>query len=304
VNSAAGGGYDLNARLVAEFLGRHLPGSPAIVVENMGGAGGLIAASYLAHQAAADGLTIGLLGATVVIPQVLDSPGVQYDVRRFAVIGALTSAKDYVCISRREGGINLTEWRSRKRAPLLGTPGRGASGHVQAAFLASALHLPVRFVTGYQGTAEVRLALDAGEVDIMCNQLATYRLTVEPTGRYTPILQSGEQPQLLAQGVPSAARLVQDARGRALLELGQALVTTDRFYVAPPDTPASRLQELRHAFDETMRDDAFLAAAQSARLDTDVVTADEVIRRLSVLLDLPPDQRRTMKDLVSAESLP
>jgi tripartite-type tricarboxylate transporter receptor subunit TctC len=304
VSYAAGGGYDLNARVVAEFLRHHLPGSPATVVENMAGAGGLIAANYLAHQAAADGLTIGLLGASAVIPQVLDQPGVQYDVRRFNVIGALTSEKDYVCISRREGGIDLEKWRSREGGGLLGTPGRGASGHVQAAFLAAALQLPVRFVTGYRGTAEVRLALDAGEVDIMCSQLATYRNTVEPTGRYSPILQSGEQPQLLEQGVPSAARLVRDARGRALLELREAVIITDRFYVAPPDTPAPLVAQLRRAFDETMKDDAFLAAARGARLDTEAVSADDVTRRLSALFDLPADQRQTVKNLISAESLP
>ena len=101
VGYAAGGGYDMQARMLAEFLGRHLPGSPAVVVENQTGAGGLLAATYLHQQAAADGLTIGLLGASAVIAQVLEHSGVQYDMRRLPVVGAVATERDYVCVSRR-----------------------------------------------------------------------------------------------------------------------------------------------------------------------------------------------------------
>jgi tripartite-type tricarboxylate transporter receptor subunit TctC len=301
VNYAAGGGYDLNARVVAEFLGRHLPGIPNTVVENMPGAGGLIAASYFAHQAPADGLVVGLLGPSVVIPQVLEQEGVQYDVRDFPVVGALTSGRDYVCISGRDGGIDLAGWRDR--GVRLGTPGRGASGHVQAAFIAAALHLPVRFVTGYNGTADVRQALDAGEVDVMCMQLASYYYTVAPTGRYVPILQSDEDSELLALGVPSASRLVSDDAGRALLGLRAAFLATDRFFVVPKETPAPIVQALRDGFAATLADAEFRAAAKNARMDTGAIAPDAVASNIATLFALPADQRQALKTLIAAESL-
>lgn len=304
VSYGAGGGYDISARVLAEFLGRHLPGSPAIVVDNMPGAGGRLAASYLARQSVPDGLTIGLLGAAAVIPQVLDEVGVQYDIRRFNVVGAMASETDYVCVTRRDGGIDLEQWRTRQRGALIGTPGFAAAGHVQAALLASALNLPTRFVTGYRGTAEVRLALDGGEVDLLCMQLSSYRATVEPTGRYTLVLQSGEHPQLLEQGVPSATRLVHDSRGRELLEVREAFVIADRFYVAPPDTAPSVIQHLRRGFAETMADQAYLAAMRAANIDAATVPPGEFDSRLLRLLNLPREQRQAVKDLVSAGGRP
>ena len=150
----------------------------------------------------------------------------------------------------------------------------------------------------------MRLALDGGEIDIICSALTTYRTTMEPTGRYVPILQSDQRADLLAAGVPSAALLAQDAHGRALLELADAFRVTDRFYVAPPDTPPAVLGMLRLAFDATMRDEAFVAAARRAHLDIAPIAPDQIARRLSTVLDIAPEKRQALKDLIAAESLP
>jgi len=300
---AAGGGYDLHARVFAEHLGRHLPGTPSILVENMAGAGGLVAGNFLARQAAADGLTIGMLGPGSVPSQLMTQPGVQYDLSQFAAIGAPTSEPNDVCIATRASGIDLAAWRARPGGLRIATLGRGSALHLRAAFLASALHLPSRLVSGYRGSSDARVALDGGEVDVMCLGLTSYRTTIEPMGTYVAILQSGEDSDLLRQRVPSADRLVEDDRGRALLNLLGAIRTLDRFYVAPPGTPESVLAMLRRGFEETMRDERFAAAARAARLEIKPLTADELRTRIASILNLSDTSRQSVINVLSAEEL-
>ena len=297
---SAGGGYDLYARVMAEHLGRHLPGAPTVVVENMPGAGGVVAGNYLAHQARPDGLTIGMLGPGAVIPQLLGSSGVQYDIRQLTAIGAPMSETHDVCIAAKKSGIDLAAWRSRPGGVRVATFGRGSAPHLRAAFLASALHLQGRLVSGYRGTPEVLLALEGGEVDVYCLGLVAYRSLVEPAGNAVMILQSEDDPNLL---VPSAARLVQDERGRGLLDLVNAMRAVDRFYVAPPGLSEVVVKMLRDGFDATMRDEQFLTAARTARLDIHPVTANDLAARIAGILNLPDAARRTVIDLLSAEEL-
>lgn len=274
-----------------------------VVVENMAGAGGLVAGNYLARQASADGLTIGMLGPGAVTSQLVNQPGVQYDLRQFAPIGAPTSEPNDVCIATRASGIDLGAWRSRPRGLRIATLGRGSALHLRAAFLASALHLPGRLVNGYRGSSDARVALDGGEVDVMCLGLASYRTTIEPLGTYVAVLQSGEDSDLLRQRVPSAERLVEDDRGRALLDLLGAIRTLDRFYVAPPGTPEIVLAMLRRGFTETMHDERFAAAARAARLEIAPLTADELRTRIASILSLSDSARQRVIDVLAAEEL-
>ena len=302
VGSGAGGGYDLHARVTADFIGRHLPGSPAVVVETMTGAGGLIAANYLARQARPNGLALGLLGLGAVLPQLLEQPGVQYDARQYVVIGAPMFEDVDVCVTTRDSGIDLAVWRSRAAPVRVGTRSTGSASHARAALITSALGLPTRFVIGYGGTAEMRLAMESGEVDAVCAGLSAYRTTFEPLGKYVVLLQSGEDSSLLQQGVPSAERLVQDQRGRSLLDVLSALRALDRYYVAPPGTPDDLVAALRTAFDATMRDEQFLAAARNARLEIRPLSGGEIAARIGAVLSLPHDTRRAVAALLTGEN--
>jgi len=205
-------------------------------------------------------------------------------------------------VAKRERGIDLAVWRSR---PLrVAMTGRGTASHVRAAFLTSALQLPVRFVSGYRGSAEVKLALEGDEVDVFCTGLEAYRTLFEPSGTYVPILQSGDESDLIQHGIPSASRLVEDDRGRTLLNLLGSLGTLDRFYVAPPNTPHDVVALLRIAFAQTMADEAFLAAARSARLDVRPLSADDITAQIAALLNLSDADRRIVVQLLSAQDHP
>ena len=301
VGFPAGGGYDLHARVTADFLRRHVPGSPAVVVETMTGAGGLIAANYLARQARPDGLTLGFFGLGMVLPQLLERPGVQYDARQYEVIGAPTFEDVDVCLTTRESGIDLEAWRRRAAPMRVAIASSGSASHARTALTTAALHLPVRLVIGYDGMTTMRLALDSGEVDAVCAGLLTYRTTFEPLGQYVAVLQVGEDAALLQQGVPSAASLVQDERGRSLLDILSALRTLDRYYLAPPGTPDDRVAVLRTAFEATMRDEQFLAAARLAGLEIRPLSAAEIAARITAVLNLPDATRRDVAALLTPE---
>jgi tripartite-type tricarboxylate transporter receptor subunit TctC len=298
---AAGGGYDIQARLLADHLGRHLPGGPAVVVENMPGAGGLVAASHIDRQAP-DGLTLGLLGAAPVAAQLLSQSTVEFDVGRWSVIGGATRELDDVCIAAAGSGLTLDSWRARTSALRAGTSGRGSTSHIRAAYLAAALRLPLRFVTGYRGTADMRLALEGGEIDVLCVGLSSYRATMEPLGGYVPILQSRSEPALTAQGVPSADALVSDPQGRSLLALLATLNTIDRYYVAPPGMRQDVIDALRQGFEATLRDAAFLSAARNARSDAEYVAPAEIEAGISSVRALPNDVREMAVRLFAGDT--
>lgn len=301
VGFAAGGGYDLHARVTAGFLRRHIPGSSAVVVETMTGAGGLIAANYVARQARPDGLTIGFFGLGLVLPQLLERPGVQYDARQYAVIGAPTFEDVDVCVTLRGSGISLASWQSGAVPMRVAIAGSGSASHARTALTAAALNLPVRLVIGYDGMTAMRLALDSGEVDALCAGLLTYRTTFEPLGLYSALVQVGEDASLLQQGVPSAASQVHDARGQSLLDILSVLRTLDRFYLAPPGTPEDLVAVLRTAFEATMRDEQFLTTARQAGLEIRPLSGAEIAGRIRTVLNLPDDTRRDVAALLTPE---
>ena len=302
VGFPAGGSYDLHARVMSEFMSRHLAGSPAVVVETMTGAGGLIAANYLARQARPDGLTLGFFGLGIVLPQVLARPGVGYDARQYAIIGAPTFDDVDVCLTSPSTGLDLTTWRSRAAPVRVGIMGSGSASHARAALITAALGLPMHLVIGYDGMPALRLALEGGEVDVVCSGLVAYRTAFEASGTFVVLLQVGEDATLRQRGVPLAEHFVQDQRGRSLLDTFLALRTLDRFYVAPPGTPDDLVAALRTAFDATMRDERFVDAARNAGLEVRPLDATEIASRIAAILNLPDERRREIGALLTAEN--
>ena len=173
VGLSAGGGNDLYARVMAPHLSRHLPGQPSVIVENMPGAGGLIAANYLAHQARRDGTTIGMFALQSVLAQLLEDPGAQFDVRTFPVLGS-PGQDDAMCVVSRASGIDLAAWRDGHVHPRLGIANYGSVTHADAALLTAALHLPWQPSSGTKGTADVRVAIE--KADGACVGRSAYRI--------------------------------------------------------------------------------------------------------------------------------
>ena len=289
VGVSPGGGQDLYARVMAAHLSRHLPGQPNVIVENMPGAGGLIAASYMARRATPDGLTIGLLGVQAVLAQLLtDSP--QFDIRDLPIVGS-PADDGTVCAFTRASRFSLDAWR-HGRVARLGMTNRGSTTASYAFLLSEALGLPIRPVVGYPGTSDIKSAMASGEVDGACLSRNSYLASFQPADDYDVVLQAGGGLGMEMPNVPTAETLAGSERGRSLLAVVSTVGVLARYYALPPGTPAARIDSMQSAFDLTMKDGAFLAAAKAARLEIRPLAPSVVISRMKDLLRLPPDFRR------------
>lgn len=298
VGVTAGGGQDLYARLMAPYLSRHLAGQPNVIVENMPGAGGLIAATYLARRAEADGLTIGLLTFQAVTAE-LASATPAFEMRKLPIIGS--PADDAaICVFARERRFTLEAWRSG-RTPRIGMSPPGSITASYTRLFAGALALPVHPVAGYQGTAEIKAAMASGEIDGACLSRASFMASFQPTSDYDVVLQSSAGPAGIA-GVPNAESLVSSDEARTLLGVVTALARLARFYAVPAGTPNDRVAMLRAAFDETTRDREFMAAAKAARLEIRPQTPAEITAQIESLLTMSPEMRRQIVPMLIAGS--
>ncbi len=273
-----GGNYDLHARVLANHLGRHLPGHPAVVVENMPGAGGKVASNYVAHVARPDGLTIGHLAETNA------ADAVESDVigRLLMLISPAPIVPVFV-FSSQSGIATVDDWRRAKRPPRIGGSGPGASTFVVPHLASRALGLPMQMVAGYSGSAELLLALDGGEVDGICLSTDAFKPPLGASPNVRVVLRFSSDP-IAGVEAPDAMSLATGAEARALLETGvYAMGPLSRFYAAPRNVPAERAALLREGLARTLADAQFLAAAATAGLTIAPVSAEAIEQRLRVI---------------------
>jgi tripartite-type tricarboxylate transporter receptor subunit TctC len=164
VGGSAGGGFDTYSRVIARHMGRHIPGNPNLVVENMSGAATRIAAKHLFSVAKPDGLTFGIFNGYLISGRALGAKGLDFDVRQFEWIGVPVQDNVACSLTKASGIANFEQWMKSKTPVKLGGLGPGNSVSDVPRVIQAALGLPIQLVEGYKGTAEVRLAADAGEL--------------------------------------------------------------------------------------------------------------------------------------------
>lgn len=290
VGLAAGGGFDTYARAIARHMGRHIPGNPTIIVENMTGAGSLISASHLYRVAKPDGLTVGHFLGSLILGQVLGQPGIEFDARKFEFVGAALK-EDVICALTKASGITSVEkWMAAKTPVKLGGSGLGSPPDNVARIVKAALGLPIQVVSGYKGTAEIRLAAESGEVAGGCwsweSMRVTWRRALE-VGDVIPVLQVTARPFPDLAKIPLAINLAKTDETRRLIQVGaQNSSAFARPFVLPPGTPKERVAMLRKALQETFKDKAFLAEAEKAKLTLDPVTGEELEKMVAELFTL------------------
>lgn len=293
VGFSAGGGFDTFARTFSRHLGRHLPGTPTVIVENMPGAGSLIAANYVYKIAKPDGLTIGHFIGGLFLGQVVGQKGIEFDARKFEFVGA--PARDHVvCVMSKASGItSLDKWMAAPAPVKMGGVAPGASTPDNATrTIKAALGLPIQLVTGYKGTADIRLAIEAGELAGTCFNWGSIRATwrkMLDAGELSVLLQLAPKSHPDLPGVPLAIDLAKTDEARRLIEVA---IHTDsavvRSLTLPPGTPKDRVQLLRRAFGETLRDPAFLAEAEKAKLEIEPVAGEDMERVVERLFKVDP----------------
>jgi len=282
VGFSAGGGFDTYSRLIARHMGRHIPGNPAMVVENMPGAASLLAANHVYNVAKPDGLTILNFHGNQVINQVIGKPGIEFDARKFDYIGLPTQDNVACAFTKASGVTTFDALRNAKTPVKLGGVAPGDTTYNTAKLLIAALKLPIQLVAGYKGTAEVRLAAEAGEVAGGCWQWESIKSIWRQgldSGNVFVVLQVNPKPHSELAKVPNAVDFAPNENGKLLLKYGghdPAAIT--RPYAVAPGTPKDRVLLLRKAFGETLKDPEFIADAKKSRLDTDPLTGEEIER--------------------------
>jgi len=303
VGFSAGGGFDTYARTLARHMGKHIPGSPAVVVENMTGAGSLIAANHVYKVAKPDGLTIGHFIGGLFLGQVLGQPGVEFDARKFEFIGAPISDHVVCALTKASGVTSIEKWMAAKTPIKMGGIAPGTSTPDNATrILKAALGLPIQLVTGYKGTADVRLAAESGEVSGGCwgwdSVSVTWRKALD-TGDAVVVLQANNKTHPDLPNVPQAIKFAKGEDGRKLIEVG---IHSDsdivRTYTLPPGTPKDRVQLLRKAFEATLADPEFLADAKKSKLNVDPIPVAEIDKGIAGLFKLDPALVAKLKDVL------
>ncbi len=280
VRSGAGGGNDFYARLLARHIDRHVPGTPNVIVTNMPGGGGLVAANYIANRARKDGTEIGLLGRDLVIVQRLGATGVRFDARELIALGNMGN-DTYIWVTRADHPVkSFKEIRDFKGTMRFGGTGAGTAS-VQSIQLFKADGFPVDVVFGFDGTAERILAVVRGDVDGTSGSYGSLLAGIKQEnlrvlGRF------GSHPEL--RDVPNARELITPER-RPLATLMSAPLEMSRPLYTAPGVPKDRVEILREAIKATLHDPQLQAEAKRADRDVEWTSAEDIEKLTEEILN-------------------
>jgi tripartite-type tricarboxylate transporter receptor subunit TctC len=301
VGLTAGGAFDAYARTLARYWGKHIPGNPTFVVDNMAGAGGLVSANYVYKVAKPDGLTIGNFLGGVFMGQILGRPGIEFDALKFEFVGSPMKDNPVCAFSKASGITSIDKWMSSKTPVKLGATGPGATTHDVALVLKSALGLPTQLISGYKGAPELQLAVDGGELAGVCNSWESLRVTSTralEAGDLIVVVQAIPRAHPELPKVPLAIDLAKTDEARRIIQAGITDMTAIvRPYVLPPGTPKQTVQLLRKSFTDTLKDPEFLADAKKSKLDIDPLTGEELEATVAGLLKMSPATLAKLKEL-------
>ena len=303
VGTGVGGGYDANARLVARHLGRFIPGSPAIIVNNLPGGGGIRAANTLFNKSSRDGLVLGTFSNAMITEPLLGAGQAMFAPDKFVWIGS-ASREDGVCIGARSSGV--TTWADLLRTELLvGTTAPGTTTYMYPVMLRSMFGVKFKLVSGYPDGGQIALALQRGEVQSVCQTYSSLKVGHPdwlPSGFVDPIIALGLNriPDLPA--VQSVSELAASAEDAAVLKVVLAPTLAGRPFFAPPEIPPERAQALRSAFTAMVGDTLYLADARRLGMDIEPASGGEIETLVKQVYALPAGVIAKTKAVVSDAS--
>lgn len=281
VATTAGGGYDINGRLVADFMQKHLPGS-TFVVKNMPGAGHLIGANAI-NASKPDGLTIGTFNTGLIYNQLIGREGVKFDLAKMSWIGKAASEPRSFIISAKSPIKSFKDLQESKQTVNFATSGIGSASYVETKILADALKLPIKIIAGYSGTEDMMAMRRDEIVGIIGSRSSFEEFVKNGYGRY--IAQIGGQDK----DVPQLADLVTDPSARTLVALIRSQGVISRLTAGPPNIPKDRLEALRTAYRQAMEDKELQARAAKLGRPLDPAYGDEVLAEVKMALDQSPE---------------
>ena len=292
IGYSAGGGYDAYARLLGRYFGKHLPGNPSILPQQMAGAGSLRAANYIYSVAAKDGSVFGTFSRSMGISPLIDKA--EFDSRKFTWLGSVTD-DNTICVTW--GASPVKTWDDFLTKPsTFGGEGAGSDPDIWALLYKNVFGAKLKLVSGYPGTNDVVLAMERGEIDGLCGISWSTIKTRHPdwlkNHSVNIIVQAALQKEPEISAVPLATDLVKAPEQMQIIKLLLVSQAMARPFAAPPDIPAERKAALLAGFDATMKDDEFLAEAKRLDFDVRPVNAAKIDELLA-------DVYRTPKDVIA-----
>ena len=295
VGFSAGGGYDQYSRLIARHLSKYIPGNPAIIVDNMAGAGSIIAANHTFNAAPKDGTIIGNISGPIILEQLFNNPAVQYDMAKFRYL-AVPVSESYIMVVTRKPGVTKFEeliGPKGKQVTFGGIPGSTVE---HAPVLArDILGANIKLVLGYKGTADVRLAIDSGEVEGFFNSWTSLKITSfdkVKNGEWLVLAQLSEKPikDLIVPNVPTIPMIAKTNEQRLLLKYGTSTPNDfGKVYVLPPGAPADRAMALESAFAKVFADKELSVDAEKGKLEVDPMIGEEIHKLVVEFLAMSPE---------------
>jgi tripartite-type tricarboxylate transporter receptor subunit TctC len=309
VSYGTGGGYDVYARVLARHMGRHIPGNPSIIIQNMPGAGSLRGANYIYNVAPKDGTVFGTFARNMaLIGQLKTNQNVQFDPTKFTWLGSSTTlANDaYTLLVRRDAKVKSVDDARRTDGPpiILGSTAEGASSDAMAILLREWLGFNVKVIPGYTDSGVLFLAIERGEVEGRTVGLSAVRANkpdwLKPNGLGRILVVFGRatrHPDF--PDAPTARELARNAEDRNLIEVIEIPYALSRPFAAPPEVPEDRAKALQDAFMATQKDPAYLAETEKIGIDISPIGAKEVLNLIDRMAKMPADQMKRIEKLIS-----
>jgi tripartite-type tricarboxylate transporter receptor subunit TctC len=285
VGLPAGDVYDLYARMLAEHMGRHIPGNPNIIVQNMAGASSMITANYVYNVAKPDGLTFGSILPSLYFDQLVGRPEVKFDWPKFTWLGSFEKSNNLLYMRSDTPFKTIHDVTKANESPKCGSTGTGSPSYYLVKLMNESIGAKFEIVTGYKGGQEIDLAVEKGEVDCRAFTVTTY-FAREPFISWRKknfvrvLFQTGKTRDTRLPEVPTVQELIEQYKTPEGTKRMAALVLASgefgRPIIATPGIPADRVKMLREAFSKTLSDPALLADAQKRRLDIDPTSAEDL----------------------------
>jgi tripartite-type tricarboxylate transporter receptor subunit TctC len=292
IGYGAGGGYDTYGRVLARHFGKHVPGNPNVVPKNMPGAGALKAANYIYNSAPKDGTELGLVASSTLMEPLLGNDQAQFDASKFTWLGSMSKDIGHCGIRKGAGVASFDDWLKQKKELTFGSTGPAAITHQHPLIMKNVLGANARVIAGYQGTKDVSLAVERGEVDGLCglfvSSIKASYLNMVKSGDLILLIQMGEERTDEFGKVPSVYDYAKTPQDRQVLEIHFDQLTLARPIMAPPGVAQDRAAVLRKAFEETLKDPALLEDAKKVNIEIELVTGKEVEQLLVKFANYPP----------------
>jgi tripartite-type tricarboxylate transporter receptor subunit TctC len=307
VGAKAGDTYDLYPRLVAEFMSKHIPGNPNIIIQNVAGAAGLIGTNQVYNLAKPDGLTLGAIYPALYFEQLAKRPEAKFDWTKFIWIGSTVSSNSHMYMRADTPFKTIEDVRTAATPPKCGATGVTSSAYYMPKLLEEAIGTKFEIVSGYVAGSDIDLAVERGEVQCRAFTINAFFsrepfITWRKKNFVRVLYQTGSKRDARLKDVPLLTELMDKYKTpENVRRLAKVVLAADEFgrpIVFPPGVPADRVKIIRDAFNKTINDPALLAEAEKRRLDVDPATGEELESLAKEVMTATPDIVERVKKMI------